>query len=169
MSQCKRYTEHQSGNRKLHSTETLNVFITDQIVQPMDRKEVAALVLIDLSKAFDSIDHSILLVKLQTMGVSKSVLAWFKSYLLGRSQIVYVLGRHCRKHVLYLEGYLKDLFLGRHYLTYILMTCPMFQKSPLWNLMLMIRKSIWHFQFTILKLLRLNLRKIWKELPHGAV
>ena len=44
----------------------------------MDRKEVAALVLIDLSKAFDSIDHSILLVKLQTIGVSKSVLAWFK-------------------------------------------------------------------------------------------
>ena len=88
MSQRKRYTEHQSGNRKLHSTETLNVFITDQILQFMDRKEVAALVLIDLSKAFDSIDHSILLVKLQTIGVSKSVLAWFKSYLSGRSQIV---------------------------------------------------------------------------------
>ena len=88
MSQRKRYTEHQSGNRKLHSTETLNVFITDQILQSMDRKEVAALVLIDLSKAFDSIDHSILLVKLQTIGVSKSVLAWFKSYLSGRSQIV---------------------------------------------------------------------------------
>jgi hypothetical protein len=32
------------------------------------------------------------------------------------------------------------------------MTCPMFQKSPLWNLMWMIRKSIWHFQFRILKL-----------------
>ena len=88
MSQRKRYTEHQSGNRKLHSTERLNVFITDQILQSMDRKEVAALVLIDLSKAFDSIDHSILLVKLQTIGVSKPVLAWFKSYLSGRSQIV---------------------------------------------------------------------------------
>ncbi len=88
MSQRKRYTEHQSGNRKLHSTETLNVFITDQILQSMDRKEVTALVLIDLSKAFDSIDHSILLVKLQTIGVSTSVLAWFKSYLSGRSQIV---------------------------------------------------------------------------------
>ncbi|CAB4040460.1 Hypothetical predicted protein, partial [Paramuricea clavata] len=86
MSQWKRYTQHQNGNRKLHSTETLNVFITDQILQSMDRKEVAALVLIDLSKAFDSIDHSILLVQLQTIGVSKSVLAWFKSYLSGRSQ-----------------------------------------------------------------------------------
>ncbi len=44
----------------------------------------------------------------------------------------------------------------------------MFQKSPLWDPMWMIRKSIWYFQFRILKLLRLNLHKIWKELAHGA-
>jgi hypothetical protein len=54
----------------------------------MDRKEVTALVLIDLSKAFDCIYHLILLVKLQSIGVSKSVLVWLKSYLSGRSQIV---------------------------------------------------------------------------------
>ena len=46
---------HQSGNKKLHCTETLNIFITDTILEAMDKKELTALVLLDLSKAFDSI------------------------------------------------------------------------------------------------------------------
>ena len=62
---------HQSGNRKLHSTETL-----------------VAVILLDLSKAFDSIDHALLLKKLQVLGVSNDTLCWFKSYLTGRQQVV---------------------------------------------------------------------------------
>ena len=60
----KRLTNHQSGNKKLHSTETLNLLISDTVFESMDRKEITALVLLDLSKAFDSIDHSLLLTKL---------------------------------------------------------------------------------------------------------
>ena len=54
----------------------------------MDRREVTALLLLDLSKAFDSSDHSILLRKLSNIGISKPALFWFKRYLTGRSQSV---------------------------------------------------------------------------------
>ena len=52
---------HQSGNKKRHSTETLNILMSDLALEAMDRKQVTALVLLDLSKAFDSIDHMSLL------------------------------------------------------------------------------------------------------------
>ena len=52
---------HQSGNKKRHSTETLNILMSDLALEAIDRKQVTALVLLDLSKAFDSIDHMSLL------------------------------------------------------------------------------------------------------------
>ena len=45
----KRLSKHQSGNKKIHSTETLNIFITDAILQSMDNKHLTALLLLDLS------------------------------------------------------------------------------------------------------------------------
>ena len=72
MTKRKTFTKHQSGNRKLHSTETLNIFISDLILQSMDRREVTALLLLDLSKAFDSLDHFILLRKLSNIGISQA-------------------------------------------------------------------------------------------------
>ena len=70
MTTKKRLSEHQSGNKKLHSCETLNVMITDKALEAMDAKKVTLVVLLDLSKAFDSIDHVTLLAKLQALGVS---------------------------------------------------------------------------------------------------
>ena len=84
----KRLSKHQSGNKKFHSTETLNIFITDAILENMDNKHLTALLLLDLSKAFDSIEHNILLQKLRLIGVSKTSLEWFKSYLSDRRQFV---------------------------------------------------------------------------------
>ena len=57
-------TGHQNGNKKKHSTETLHIFMSDMILEAMDKKQVTALVLLDLAKAFDSIEHGILLRKL---------------------------------------------------------------------------------------------------------
>ena len=86
MVQKNRLSLHQSGNKRLHSPETLNIFITDTVLNAMDNKEVTALGLLDLSKAFDSIAHSLLLTKLSTLGLSKVFLEWFKSYLSQRGQ-----------------------------------------------------------------------------------
>ena len=79
-------TQHQSGNRKNHSTETLSLLVTDHIFRAIDRQQLTAMVLIDLSKAFDSICHSTLLLKLNSLGTSSQALKWFESYLTDRKQ-----------------------------------------------------------------------------------
>ena len=63
-------TCHKSGNRKYHSTETLSLLVSGHIFKAMDKKDITAMVLIDLSKAFDSICHKTLLLKLQGLGAS---------------------------------------------------------------------------------------------------
>ena len=84
----KRLSVQQSGNKKQHSTETLNLLITDHLLDAMDNKKLYAVILIDLSKAFDSISHSILLKKLSAIGVSQETVKWFESYLTRRFQKV---------------------------------------------------------------------------------
>ena len=83
-----RLSSHQSGNKKLHSTETLSLFMADHLLEAMDKKNLTALTLLDLWKAFDSLDHNKLLAKLSSVGASPHVVNWFKSYLTGRSQSI---------------------------------------------------------------------------------
>ena len=72
-----------------HSTETALLAITDDILLSLDRGENVFLVLLDLSAAFDTVNHSRLLSRLQdTFGIQGTVLKWFKSYLTNRSQFV---------------------------------------------------------------------------------
>ena len=51
---------HQSGNQRHHSTETLSLLVSDYIFSAMDKKQITAMVLIDLSKAFKSLCDSTL-------------------------------------------------------------------------------------------------------------
>ena len=60
----------------------------------MDEGKLSVLVLIDLSAAFDIIDHDILLHRLHVFGVQSTVLSWFRSYLSKRFQIVSIQGTH---------------------------------------------------------------------------
>ena len=80
--------KQQSGNRQFHSTETALPDFTDEILKNMDEKKVSLVVLLDISKAFDSINHELLLSKLRKIGVSTSVHKRFKRYLIDRSQVV---------------------------------------------------------------------------------
>ena len=85
-----RLTTHQSGNRMKHSTETLSLHVTDSIFKAIDAKKVTGMVLIDHSKAFDSLSHSVRLNKLWSLGTSASALLWFESYLSDRQQTTQV-------------------------------------------------------------------------------
>ena len=79
---------HQSAYRKCHNTETALVKITNDLLLSADSKKVSVLALLDLSAAFDTIDHVILLDRLRSFGFSGTVLNWFTSYLQDRTQCV---------------------------------------------------------------------------------
>ena len=83
-------SDHQSGNMKCHSTEMLGILFTSHLYKAIDEKKVTAVLMLDLSKAFDSIDHQRLLEKLQKLNVSDLTLAWFQSYLTDRTQRVLI-------------------------------------------------------------------------------
>ena len=80
--------ESQYGFRKLHSTELAALEFTDRISQEMDAKKIPFSIFLDLSKAFDTLDHKVLLTKLHHYGIRNIALNWFRSYLTKRTQYV---------------------------------------------------------------------------------
>ena len=82
----------QSGFLRLHSTVTCLLKNTDDWYNGMDLGKLVGLVFIDLKKAFDTVDHSILCKKLELYGVHHRKLSWFKSYLTNWKQFCRVNG-----------------------------------------------------------------------------
>ena len=83
----------QSAYRSGHSTETALLKICNDMLTALDCNKASLLTLLDLSAAFDTIDHSILLSRLHhSFGLQNTVLSWFHSYITNRQQIVSVNG-----------------------------------------------------------------------------
>ena len=81
--------KNQFGFQSSNSTEYAIMELVDQISNSFDSNKFTLGVFIDLSKAFDTVDHNIMLEKLKHYGASGNNLAWFKSYLDRRKQFIY--------------------------------------------------------------------------------
>jgi hypothetical protein len=79
---------HQYAYRRFHSCETALLHVLNEVYQCINEKKVTLLVLIDLSAAFDTVDHSILSSRLQRVGISGNAHKWLMEYLHGRQQFV---------------------------------------------------------------------------------
>ena len=73
--------DYQFGFRKNHSTDTCLSFLNEKILKGFDDGLVTGMILIDLQKALDTINHDILLKKLSIIGFSDHTVKWFQSYL----------------------------------------------------------------------------------------
>ena len=73
-------TNSKSGFRKSHSTDSCLQYLTDFIRDEIDVGKLCGMILIDLQRAFDTVDHSILYRKLLALGMSPPALRWFVSY-----------------------------------------------------------------------------------------
>ena len=76
----------QSAYRQGHSTETALVRVQNDIICAVGQQKAVLLVLLDLSAAFDTVNHQLLIKTLQQLGIRGTMLHWFSTYLLGRLQ-----------------------------------------------------------------------------------
>ena len=88
----------QFGFRKNHSPQMALVSLVNKIIEKIDSKEYVIGLFLDLSKAFDSMNHEILLNKLEHYGIRGSSLLWFKSYLHNRTQ--YLIVNNCKSDLI---------------------------------------------------------------------
>ena len=113
----------------------------------MDRKQVTALVLLDLSKAFDSIDHMSLLKKLRAVGTSKEAIEWFR------------IASYC------------DTVLGKEFCPSFLCNSEMVDKYPAWRALFFLSAN--HLSLLLLttgtQAMRVKEAKAFPEKSHVAI
>ena len=81
------------GSRAMHNTSTAVLEMHNKWINILEEGDMAAIMMLDLSAAFDLVRHDLLLQKLEIMGFDRKASEWMKSYLSGRSQQVYIDGQ----------------------------------------------------------------------------
>ena len=114
--------EFQSGFRQSYSTNTCLIHLTDYIKFQSDKGNLTGMVLLDLQKAFDTVDHCILINKLQALGFDTCSREWFRSYLMNRKQLVDIAELY-RPFKMSLVACLKDRFWVHSCCLYMSTTC----------------------------------------------
>ena len=90
--------------------------VTNTLLENIDKGLLTGLIFLDLSKAFDTLDHSIMLDKLTSLGMNRSAVQWFRSYLTMRIQSVALMGS-CLSPSLNLSGSPRVAYLALYYLS----------------------------------------------------
>ena len=103
--------DFQFGFRKHHSTALALMEVLDNIYEQLDKRKYIIGIYLDLQKAFDTVNHDILLYKLSNYGIRGVVHQWFKSYLTGRKQFT-ALGGFCSETALVSTGVPQGSVLG---------------------------------------------------------
>ena len=80
--------KYQFGFRKEHSTQQAIISLVEKITSSLDSRDIVIGIFLDLKKAFDTVDHRIMIRKLYASGIRGNILNWFISYLDDRSQYV---------------------------------------------------------------------------------
>jgi hypothetical protein len=83
----------QSAYRTDHSCETVILSILNDVYTAIDRGEITLLIMLDMSAAFDTVDHGLLLRKLECLGIGGDALQWLKNYLNNRAHSTEVCGK----------------------------------------------------------------------------
>ena len=81
------FNDSQGGFRKNHSTTSTIAKFTDTILRDIDKDKTTVASFVDLTKAFDTVNHTILLLKLKDMGINLDAISWLTSYLENRTQV----------------------------------------------------------------------------------
>ena len=87
---CDKLSKYITGFRKCHGTQHSLLVMLEKWKKALDKGENVCTILMDLSKAFDSINHDLLLAKLKAYGFSENALKWMCSYLNDRRQAVQI-------------------------------------------------------------------------------